>query len=37
MGSGDLAILCELDAFRARTRFTAVEVWTLEATLAAYS
>lgn len=37
MGTGDLAILCERDAFRARTGFDSVEVWTLEATLAAYS
>lgn len=37
MGTGDLAILCERDAFRARTDFRAVEIWTLEANLAAYS
>lgn len=37
MGTGDLAILCERDEFRARTSFRQVEVWTLENTLAAYS
>lgn len=37
MGTGDLAILCERDAFRARTGFETVEVWTLEATMGAYS
>lgn len=37
MGTGDLAILCERDAFRARSAFESVDVWTLEATLAAYS
>jgi hypothetical protein len=37
MGTGDLAILSERDAFRERTRFRAVEVWTLEAEMSAYS
>jgi hypothetical protein len=37
MGTGDVAILCERDVFRARSSFRAVEIWTLEATLAAYS
>lgn len=37
MGTGDLAILCERDAFRERTNFRAVEIWTLEATMGAYS
>lgn len=37
MGTGDLAILCERDAYRERTRFRSVEVWTLEATMQAYS
>lgn len=37
MGTGDLAILCERDAFRARTHFRAVEIWTLEANMAAFS
>lgn len=37
MGTGDLAILCERDAFRQRTHFLAVEIWTLEAVMAAYS
>lgn len=37
MGTGDLAILCERDAFRERTHFTEVKIWTLEAHLAAYS
>ncbi len=37
MGTGDLAILSERDEFMARTSFRSVEVWTLEATMAAYS
>lgn len=37
MGSGDLAILAERDAFRERTNFRDVRIWTLEATMAAYS
>lgn len=37
MGTGDLAILCERDAFRARTNFERVEVWTLEATMGAWA
>ena len=37
MGTGDLAILCERDEFRARTNFDDVEVWTLEATMGAYA
>lgn len=36
MGTGDLAILCERDAFRKRTGFRNVEIWTLEAILGAY-
>lgn len=37
MGTGDLALLCERDAFEARTNFRTVRIWTLEATMAAYS
>lgn len=37
MGTGDLAILGERNAFRMRTSFRSVEIWTLEHTLAAYS
>ncbi|MCC6434576.1 MAG: hypothetical protein IT196_06060 [Acidimicrobiales bacterium] len=37
MGTGDLAILCERDAFEARTSFRSVRIWTLEATMAAYA
>lgn len=37
MGTGDLAILCERDAFLARGAFDAAEIWTLERTMGAYS
>lgn len=37
MGTGDVAILCERDMFRARTDFDEVGIWTLESTLGAYS
>jgi hypothetical protein len=37
MGTGDVAILCERDLFRERTRFDDVGIWTLESTLGAYS
>ena len=37
MGTGDLAILCERDEFLRRSSFRSAEVWTLEATMAAYS
>lgn len=37
LGTGDVAILCERDAFRDRTDFTSVGIWTLERTLAAYA
>lgn len=37
MGTGDVAILCERDAFRERTSFDRVEIWTLERVLGSYA